>query len=37
MQLQDPHELPPTEPEEPILHILFGWRAPPKRKIDTSQ
>ena len=26
--------LPPTEPEGPILHILFGWGALPKRKIE---
>ena len=26
--------LPPTEPDGPILHILFGWGALPKRKID---
>jgi hypothetical protein len=26
--------LPPSEPEGPILHILFGWGALPKRKIE---
>jgi len=26
--------LPPGEPEGPILHILFGWGALPKRKIE---
>jgi hypothetical protein len=26
--------LPPTEPEGPILHLLFGWGALPKRKIE---
>jgi hypothetical protein len=25
---------PPTEPEGPILHILFGWGALPGRKIE---
>jgi hypothetical protein len=25
---------PPTEPEGPILHILFGWGALPRRKIE---
>jgi hypothetical protein len=25
---------PPTEPEGPILHILFGWGALPNRKIE---
>jgi hypothetical protein len=26
--------MPPTEPEGPILHILFGWGALPHRKIE---
>jgi hypothetical protein len=26
--------LPPSEPEGPILHILFGWGALPRRKIE---
>ncbi|GAB2174813.1 YceI family protein [Dongia sp. agr-C8] len=26
--------LPPSEPDGPILHILFGWGALPKRKIE---
>jgi len=26
--------LPPGEPEGPILHLLFGWGALPKRKIE---
>ena len=26
--------LPPSEPEGPILHLLFGWGALPKRKIE---
>jgi hypothetical protein len=26
--------LPPSEPEGPILHTLFGWGALPKRKIE---
>ena len=26
--------LPPNEPEGPILHLLFGWGALPKRKIE---
>jgi hypothetical protein len=26
--------LPPSEPEGPILHILFGWGALPKRKLE---
>jgi hypothetical protein len=26
--------LPPSEPEGPVLHILFGWGALPKRKIE---
>jgi hypothetical protein len=26
--------LPPSEPERPILHLLFGWDALPKRKIE---
>jgi hypothetical protein len=26
--------LPPTEPEGPILDLLFGWGALPKRKIE---
>jgi hypothetical protein len=25
---------PPTEPEGPILHLLFGWGALPRRKIE---
>jgi hypothetical protein len=25
---------PPSEPEGPILHLLFGWGALPKRKIE---
>src|SRR3954466_1155945 len=25
---------PPTQPEGPILHLLFGWGALPKRKIE---
>ena len=25
---------PPTEPEGPILHLLFGWGALPNRKIE---
>jgi hypothetical protein len=25
---------PPTEPDGPILHILFGWGALPRRKIE---
>jgi hypothetical protein len=28
------HTPPPTEPEGPILHILFGWGALPNRKIE---
>ncbi|WP_395015203.1 YceI family protein [Dongia sp.] len=26
--------LPPSEPDGPILHILFGWGALPKRKLE---
>lgn len=26
--------LPPSEPEGPILHLLFGWGALPNRKIE---
>ena len=26
--------LPPSEPEGPILHLLFGWGALPHRKIE---
>jgi hypothetical protein len=26
--------LPPSEPDGPILHILFGWGTLPKRKIE---
>ena len=26
--------LPPSEPEGPILHLLFGWGALPRRKIE---
>jgi len=26
--------LPPSEPDGPILHILFGWGALPKRRIE---